>query len=181
MAKNIQKTTEEKPLSKTKEEVIKEAQRIEECLLYSAKRHFITAHFWTNFHLWIGIPMVLFSAIAGALALSQFDPQHFIAGGLSILVAALSGVMTFLNPNEKASIHLNSGNNYDSLQNRTRIFWSIECWQEESEQVLTEKLRYFSEQKDRLNQSSPQTPNWTYKKAKKGILDGESEYVVDQK
>lgn len=176
---NIHLTTAEKTVSKTKDEIIKEAQRIEESALYSAKGHFVAANFWTNFHLWIGIPMVLLAAIAGASALSQFDPKHIVAGIISIIVADLSGVMTFLNPNEKASTHLNAGNNYDALQNKVRMFWSIDCWKEESEQVLTEKLKYFSEQKDRLNQSSPQIPRWAYQKAKKGILEGEADYKVD--
>lgn len=176
---NTQITTAEKPISKTKEEVIKEAQRIEESALYSAKGHLVAANFWTNFHLWIGIPIVLLSAIAGASAISQFDPKHIVAGIISIMVVALSGVMTFLNPNEKASIHLNAGNNYDSLRNKVRMFWSIDCWGGESEQVLTEKLKYFSEQKDRLNQSSPQIPRWAYSLAKKGILKGEADYKVD--
>ena len=177
--KNNQNTTAEISTSKTKDEVIKEAQRIEESVLYSAKGHFVAANFWTNFHLKIGIPMVLLAAIAGASILYQFDPKHIIAGIISVIVAALSGVMTFLNPHEKASNHLNAGNNYDSLQNKVRMFWSIDCWRDESEQVLTERLKYFSEQKDRLNQSSSQIPGWAYKLAKKGILDGEAIYEVD--
>lgn len=60
-----QLATAETPVSKTKEEIIKESKRIEEGLLYSSKGHFAAAHFWNNFHLWIGIPMVLLSAIAG--------------------------------------------------------------------------------------------------------------------
>lgn len=178
---NQQLSTAEKPVPKTKDEIIKEAKRIGESLLYSSKGHFTASYFWSNFHLWIGVPVVLFSAVAGASALSQFDPKHILAGLISILVAALSGVMTFLNPNEKASVHLNAGNNYDSLMNKVRIFWSIDCWRDESEQVLTEKLKYLSEQKDKLNQSYPQIPWWAYKKAKKGIEAGEAEYKVDSK
>jgi hypothetical protein len=93
----------------------------------------------------------------------------------------LSGVMTFLNPNAKAAAHLNAGNKYDSLMNKARIFWSIDCWQDESEQVLTEKLKYISEQKDNLNQTCPQFPNWAYKIAKRGIEAGEGDYKIDRK
>ena len=177
---NQQLSTAEKPVSKTKDEIIKEAKRIEESLLHSSKGHFAAAHFWGNFHLWIGIPMVILSAVASASALSEFDPKHVIGGILSIVVVALSGVMTFLNPNEKASVHLNAGNNLDSLQNKTRMFWSIDCWRDESEQVLTEKLKYFSEQKDKLNQSCPQIPRWAYRIARRGISAGEGDYAVDK-
>lgn len=176
-----QQTTAEVPVSKTRLEIIKEAQRIEESLLYSSKGHFATSQFWSDFHLWIGIPMVILSAIVGASALAQFDPKHIFAGILSIIIVALSGVMTFLNPNQKSSAHLNAGNNYDSLMNKTRIFSTIDCWRDESEQVLTERLKYYSEQKDKLNQSSLQIPKWAYRAAKSGIKNGESVFVVDSK
>ena len=178
---NQQPTTAEMAVSKTKEEIIKEAKRIEEALLYSSKGHFSASHIWGKFHLWIGIPMVLLSSVAGASALSQFDPTHIIAGLCSILVVALSGVMTFLNPNEKVGAHLNAGNNFDSLMNKVRMFWCIDCWRDESEQVLTEKLKYFSEQKDKLNQTCLQIPRWAFKMAKRGIKDGEGDYIVDKK
>lgn len=174
------KQTAEQSTSKTKEEIIKEAKRIEESLLYSSKGHFAASHFWSNFHLWIGLPIVILSAVAGVSAFSQFDSRHVVAGILAIVVAALSSVMTFLNPNEKASVHLSSGNNYDALMNKTRLFWSIDCWQGESEQVLTEKVKYLSEQKDRLNQSSPQIPKWAYRIARKGIAEGEADYSIDK-
>lgn len=173
-------TTAERPISQTKEEIIKEAKRIEEALLYSSKGHFSAAHFWNNFHLWIGIPMVILSAVLGASALAEFDKNHIIAGILSLIVVAFSSVITFLNPNEKANAHLGAGNSYDTLMNNVRIFWSIDCWREESEQVLTEKLKYFSEQKSKLNQSSVQIPNWAYVKGKKGIKSGETEYLIDK-
>lgn len=172
-------STGERPTSKTNEEVVKEAKRIEEALLYSSKGHFSAAEFWRNFHLWVGIPMVLFSAVAGASALSHFDPDHVVAGVLSILVAALSGVVTFLNPNEKVSAHLNAGNSYDALMNEVRIFWAIDCWGDHSDQVLTERLKLFSTRKDHLNKTSPQIPFFAYESAKRGIEGGEAAYKVD--
>ncbi len=175
-----QPTTGERLLSKTKAEVIKEAERIEEGLLYSSKGHFAAANFWGNFHLWIGIPIFLLSAIAGASALSQFDPNHTVAGLLSIIVAALAGIATFLNANEKVSAHVKAGNSYDSLMNIVRIFRAVDCWNDESDQVLTERLKHFSERKDHLNQTSPQIPRWAYRIAKKGIIEGEGIYNVDK-
>ena len=54
------------------------------------------------------------------------------------------------------------------------MFWTIECWQEESERVLTERLKMFAEHRDRLNSSSQQIPSWAYRRAKKGIAEGEA-------
>jgi hypothetical protein len=154
---------------------------MEEALLYSSKGHFSAAHFWGKFHLWIGVPMVVLSAVAGAAALSEFDPKHIVAGGLSIIVAALSGVATFLNANEKQAAHLSAGNAYDSLMNAVRIFWGIDCWSEDPDQLLTERVKYFSERKDKLNEDSPQIPRLAYRAAKKGIQKGEGTYKVDRK
>ncbi len=175
-----QLATAEVIVSRTKDEVIKEAKRIEEALLFSSKKHFVAAQGCSVFHFCLGLPMVVLSGVAGAAAFAQFDKGHTIAGYISIVVAALSAVMTFLNPNAKAAAHLQAGNGYDSLMNRVRIFWSIDCWRDESEQVLTEKLKYFSEQKDHLNQSSPQPPWWAYPIAKRGIEAGQGDYAVDR-
>jgi hypothetical protein len=172
-------TTAEIRVSKAKDEIIREAKRIEEALLHSSKGHFEAARLWSGFHLMIGIPVVVVSAIAGAAAFKQFDASHVIAGILSISVAALSSVLTFLNPNAKASAHQIAGNKYDSLMNKVRIFWSIDCWQADSEEILTEKVKYMSELKDNRNQSCPQISRIAYKLAKRGIAAGEAKYKVD--
>jgi hypothetical protein len=173
-------TTAEQSPSKTKSEVIKEAQRLAESLLHSSKNHFEAARIFRGLHLWVGIPMVVLSATAGAAALSKFDPDRIIAGVLSIIVAVLSGVATFLNPNERVSAHLNAGNSYDSLLNRVRVFWTIECWQIDSDTVLTDRLRQFVEQKDDLNRKCPQIPRLARRRAKRAIESGDAEFLIDK-
>lgn len=172
-------STAEVPVSKTKVEIIKEAKRIEEALLYSSKKHFVSAQYWSAFHMFLGLPMVVLSAVAGAEAFKQLDKQHALAGYLSIGVAVLSAIVTFLNPNEKATKNTGAGNSYDALMNRVRIFWSIDCWSEESEAVLTKQLKDFSDHKDKLNQSAPQSFPFAYAIAKRGIEAGEGKYEVD--
>ena len=164
-----------------KEKLIKEARRIEEDSLYSAKGHFAAANFWTNFHLLIGVPTAILAAIASASALSQFNNHNIIAGVLAILVTALTAITTFLNPNKKANSHQNAGNKYNSLRNKARIFCEIDCCGEDSIQKLTERLKELAKNRDELNKNSPQIPRWAYKKAKKGIEGGEADYKVDKK
>jgi len=175
-----QSTTKEKIIALAKEAIIKEAKRIEENCLYTAKGHFVTAQFWTEFHFRIGIPTVIIAALAGTSALAQFDNRNIIAGILSIIVVVLTAITTFLNPKEKANIHLTSGNNYDSLLSRVRIFWTVDCRRENLEEILTANLKDLSEERDRLNRESPQVPRWAYKKAKEGIEEGEANYKVDK-
>lgn len=174
---NHQHTTAEQAVSKTKAEVIKEAQRIEEASTYSSKGHFKAANFWSIFHLVIGCLVVV---LAAAASTSFMKEAVGLAKGLSVVTAVLSAMMTFLNPNERSSSHLDAGNSYDSLLNRVRIFRTIECWGSFSEQELTDKLKNLSGEKDKLNESSPQVPSWAYFLAKRGILAGESGYEVDK-
>ena len=93
-------------------------------------------------------------------------------------MTALTALLAFTNPNERSSTHSQAGNEFDSLRNRTRIFWSIECW-DEDDQVLTTRIKDFSDEKDRLNRNSAQVPWLAYRLARKGILAGEAEHAVD--
>lgn len=159
-----------------KEKIIKEAKKIEVDSLYSSKGQYEAASFWSKVHLYIGIPAAILAAIAGASALSQFDYSNIIAGILAIVVAALTAVTTFLNPNEKANSHHNAGINYNSLKTRTRIFHEIDCNCDLSIKDLTEELQELVKERDTLNQESPQISRRAYERAKKGIQAGEANY-----
>ena len=164
-----------------KEKLIDEAKRIVEDSLYSAKGHFAAAGRWTNCHLWMGIPTAFLAAIASASALSQFDNHNIVAAFLAIIVTALTAVMTFLNPSEKAYSHRNAGNRYLSLRNTARIFFEIDCTQEKSDEELTKQLKELSKLLNELNQNSPLIPPWAYEKAKKDIEKGATDYEIDKK
>jgi hypothetical protein len=170
-------TSTERIISKPKEEIIREAKRLYENCLYTSKSHFIEARFWQNLHLWIGVPTVILAGIAGTLAFAEFRQ---LAGILSIVIVVLTSITTFLNPKEQANSHLTAGNNYDSLMTKVRIFWSIDCWREDSDNVLTERLKTYSEERDRLNRDCPQPFKWAYNKARKGIQEGEADYFIDK-
>ena len=110
----------------TRIKIVEEAKRIENDTSYSAKGHYEAAEYWTRFHLMIGIPTAILSAVAGASALAQFDNHSIIAGFLAIVVTTLTAVATFLNPNEKANSHQNVGNKYNALRNKVRVFCNID-------------------------------------------------------
>ncbi len=137
----------------------------------------MAADFWTQFNLSYGLPTAILSAIGGALALSE---HNVIGGFIALVVSGLSAVLTFINPSEKSTSHLNAGNNYDALLSKARIFRAVDCWNEASEKVLTEKLKDLVEERNKLNRSCPLVPEWAYKKAKKGIKAGETSYEVDK-
>lgn len=108
-------TSQERVISKPKEEIIREAKRLYENCLYTSKTHFIEARFWQNLHLWIGVPTVIMAGIAGTLAFAEFRQ---LAGGLSMVIVVLTSITTFLNPKEQANSHRTAGNNYDSLMTK---------------------------------------------------------------
>lgn len=160
------------------EKIINEAKRIEEDSLYSAKGHFCTGQRWNRLHLWLGTISVAFSAIAGASALSQFDYHNVIAGVISIIVAGLTAVITFINPNDRASIHRRSGNMYSSLKNDARIFYDIEVNKLDDKKAV-EDLKILNNRRSKLNLESQIIPDWAFKKARKGIENGEAKYKID--
>jgi len=173
--------TAEKPISRTVEEITKEAQRIEESACLTSKAHFIASQAWQMFHYVLGLPMLFIASVLGATAYAVLDKDNHYAGILSLILALLSALMTFLNPNEKAGNHLNAGNSYGSLENEVRIFRTIECWQNELEAILTQRIKGFSDKRCQLNASSPKVPWLSYVCAKIGIWLGEASYKVDGK
>jgi hypothetical protein len=174
-------TESERVSSKSHAEIIREAHRIGESALYSAKGHFNSAEIWGWFHYALGLTTVALAAIAGAKALSKIDADGNITAILSITVAVLSGVTTFLNPNKAKSDHLTAGNQYLAIVNKARIFRAIECWGESSDQTLTAKLIKLSEEQAALNKASPQISIVAYWLAKRGIARGEGQFAVDEK
>ncbi|MER8883007.1 SLATT domain-containing protein [Mesorhizobium sp. M0816] len=131
--------------------------------------------------LWLGIPTVVISALVAFTKTAEQYP--FVAAAaviFSIFVPVLSGITTFLNPNEKEAAHLAAAHAYDRLNNAARMFWSIDCWAADAtDEGLTSQIRSLVAEKDDLNKASPQIPKSAYEKAKKGIEDGEASFKVD--
>ena len=177
-------STGERPASKAHAEIVIEAKRLEETTLYSMKGHHCAARGWSKRNLWLGLPTVIISAIAGAAAFTQFAKDYWavglLAGVLSMIVSVLAGINTFLNPNEKENAHLSAAHSFDKLNNDARIFWSVECWTGDPDEILTAKLRTLVEKKNELNANSPQIPDWAYNEAKRGIDAGEASFKVDK-
>lgn len=159
--------------------ILKEVKRIEEDSLYSSKSHFYAAQFWSNLHLWLGVPAAVLAAVAGVSALSEFNNHSLIAGLLAIIVSALSAVNVFLNPNEKANSHHNAGSQYNALRNSARIFSEIHLNIDGNSEDILKKMEKMNDKRNSLNEKSPQIPRWAFKKARRGIREGEASYEVE--
>jgi len=159
--------------------IINEAKRIEEDSTYSAKGHFYASQCWADTQLWLGVVASVLSAIAGTSVLAKYDNYSLIGGVLSLIVVTLTAVLTFINPNQRSNEHLSAGNKYNSLKNDARIFHSIKAL-ECDDVTATKLLEKLNERRNKLNQGSPQIPKWAFEKARKGIENGESKYLVDK-
>src|SRR5579871_6173549 len=93
-----------------RQELIKEALRLEETVVHSSKGHFSAAAIWRGMHIDLGIPTTILASIAAASAFSRMDSNHSIGGWISIVVAVLAGLTTFLKPPAKANAHFIAGN-----------------------------------------------------------------------
>lgn len=167
------------PDSPKRREFIKEALRIEEATVHSSKGHFAAAAIWRGMHVGLGIPTTVLASIVAASAFSKMDSTHSIRGWISILVAVLAGLTTFLNPPAKANAHFTAGNNYGALRDKTRIYRTIDCLHDTGE-ALAKRLQELCDEKNALNQKSLQIPWFGRYFAKRGIVAGEAAYEVDK-
>ena len=155
----------------------REALRIEEDATYSSKGHFNAEANWILRNYFLGVPATILAALAGA-TLVKSCPE--LASICALLSSLLTGLMTFLKPNERASIHRSAGVQFLALKNEIRIFREVELLQAERLNDLTEKLKNLSSVRNDLNQNSPSIPRSAFLAARKGIEDGEAAHQIDQ-
>jgi hypothetical protein len=155
-----------------------ELQRIEEDCDYSGKSHFNAGVRWGRYHLWLGIPSVVLSTIAGT---AFFKDYGDIAGILSSIVAILTALMTFLKPSERSAHHKSSGDQYLALRNDARVFRKIKLECACDDQAAIDGMDEFTKRRNELNQASPQFSRKDFEKARKGIEEGEALHSVDKK
>jgi len=161
----------------TREAIGAEASRIEEDSTYSSKSHFEAARMWGAMHLWLGIPIALLAGLSGVSALSDMPVS---AAVIAFVVAGLTAVMTFLNPEKRAASHQAAGNQYLALRNRSRIFKNIKLPQAADDLAsATRELEAISKQREELNSASPPVPRRAFLAARMGIEGGESKHEVD--
>lgn len=159
------------------DKLISEAKRIEEDALYSSKGHYNCADMWRHIHYWIGIPTAI---LAGIASISAFSENTTVAGYISALVAILTALGTFLDPNARQNNHKASGAAYGALKNKARSFYEIEVCLESDMVKLKKQLDILFLRRDELNSTSFPISAKAYKKAKKDIESGSNDYQIDK-
>ena len=155
----------------------REAKRIEEDATYSSKGHFNAEDTWVRRNYWLGVPATVLGAVAGA-TLIKSQPEW--ASVFTLLAALLTGLMTFLKPNERAAMHRAAAGQFLVLRNDARFFREIELLQSDRLDELAERLKVLSATRNELNQKSPGIPRQAFVAARKGIEEGEAIHKVDR-
>lgn len=150
---------------------------MEEDCTHSGKSHFNASARWSFWHYALGIPSVVLSTAAGAAFFKDFP---IFAGSMTLCVAVLTSLMTFLKPGERAEEHKNAGDQYLALRNSSRVFREIELAGELSDEAAVEALKGLTCRRDELNQASLSFSDADRRKARRGIEAGEALHVVDR-
>lgn len=160
----------------TTDEITKEAARLEEDVLYAEKQHFSMATVWSAIHFLIGLPSAVLAALAGVKAISE-EPQT--AAILAVASAALTALLTFLDPAKKAAYHHNAGVLYSSIRGRLRRYRLLDIPDGKNADTLRAELEDLAGEKNKLMQSSPHIGGLAYFIAKSSIERRQHEHIVD--
>lgn len=161
--------------------IASELLRVEEDTTYSSKGHFNASDNWKSWHLVIGLPAAVVTALAGATA---FADQAMWAGILASIGTAFTTILTFLKPSGRASMHKAYANQYLTLRSRARIFREIglggvDLSDAEGLKALKKELLSITSKRDELNQSAPNVPRKSYELARKDIEENRHTHEVD--
>ncbi len=179
----VLRTTISKPgigsaMTSRQNEILNEANRINESVELSSVQHFIAAQCWRSVHFILGIIATIAATIATALIFAKVEALW--PGLLAIAVAIITGLITFLHPKHHADTHHGKGVDYQQVGAKARILVKIECPQTDDEKHLVNQLKALYEEQFDLDRRPPSTPGSVfYRLAKRSMARGETRFRVD--
>lgn len=133
---------------------------------------------------YLGLPATL-SAVVLSWLVSQNstdeDTKEIMATiklGLGLLVAILSGLVTFLNLNEVASKHRAAAQKYHQLWRKCKN-WRTDFPDDTTNEKAKETVQKYRESLKEINNDSPQIPKWAWKNTQKQQDEGSTKYEID--
>lgn len=165
-------------MSQVRDEIRREAARLEEDTLYTAKGHFQAARIWGTVHLVLGAASAVLAAAAGTSVLAEAG-DRVVVGLLALGSTGLTSVLTFLKPGEKQQAHLGAGNGYLAIKNEARMLRNLEHLLVPADDALYARLTELNTRRNELNQASLQIPRLAFRWARRGIEAGEADYQAD--
>ncbi len=159
------------------EEIINEARRLEEDILYTSKARFSMSNFWYCLHGIFGIVVIGGSILFGALSFANLNWPIDI-NTLSLIVIVVSMLQVFFNPYEQSRTNKNLGDEYNKLKQKIRFFYKVEIYDNNFNENKN-KIKEFAEEKSKIDYKSSPILGWFYNRAKKSIEKEEHKHEVD--
>lgn len=154
-----------------------EAKRFEEDWKFTARGHYEAANRWEKVNLWMGVSATVMAVTAASTVIGA--PRLSVV--LNAITAVLTGLLTFLKPCDKASVHKKAGDEFLGLRKKSGTLYRVNLLSAMPCEESRTQLLGLQDQASTLSTASPSIPRWAYKKAKEGIEAGESDYAVDKK
>lgn len=164
-------------MAERRDELRKEAQRVEESARYSAQNQFEYSKAWRRVDRWLGGTAALFAAVAAAGGLSQVLSARW-AGLVALAAAGLGAIASSLSaPKAKDRAH-SSANALLALQQDARIFISVDL-DELPDDEAREQLRTLVARQQELNATAEIPSGRAWKRAKRNVEGGRQTYEAD--
>jgi hypothetical protein len=153
-----------------REQLVREVTGLERVIAFSCKGQFAAASFWSQLHLWLGLPTAALAAVSGGTALAKHTA---LAAALALAVTVAAAVAAFVNATERHKLHHAAGNEYSKLVRDIRLWRQFEQPDLSDAEVLS-KIKEFQNERDRLNEQSPQVSRALFLWAKRRVDREES-------
>lgn len=156
--------------------ILKEAKRIEENCTYSGKAHYNVSGLWRSVHFILGIIVTGLVFWAGFEGIKDITKYHIY---IIFFSGILSAIYTFIGASQKSATHKLCGDSYLSLKNNIRIFYTIELENIDITQAIS-SIKNYQNKLNKIHENAPGIPQCAYRKVKKGVQNGESEFEIDK-
>lgn len=167
------------PMDEERERIRAEALSIRRTALLAAERHYAAESPWYYMVYWLGIPATMLAALSGAAAFANIA-NGLVAGVISIIVAILTSLMTFLNPNTKGDAHHAAAKGYEALYHSAGIFYRVESLSSAIDpNKQLELMMALSTTFNDLNKTSPVMSGWGLRHGGEAVRTGVGEVVRD--
>lgn len=151
-----------------------EADRLEWDALYTMKGHFNAAMLWNIAHYALGVVAVVLGALAGKEFVG--NQNGAVASAIATASAALTAIITFLKPSEKAQPHHEAGVFFSEIKRKARMFQNISLSLGTDASVLYQELNEIAAAYHEHQKTAPPVPWIAYRIARRGVRNGEHTY-----